>query len=91
MRPLPRREITGDGFAPVAVPGGPANKNVGAHHPLPPVGAPLSQIPGVIDDLTAAGRARRIGDFATAPLVLAQGGATSGARGVAYAAWSAHD
>ncbi len=53
------------------------------------LGGGLSQIDGVVDDLTAAAARTQIGDFGTAKLVLAQGGDTSGARGAAYAAWQA--
>lgn len=53
------------------------------------LGGGLSQIDGVVDDLTAAAERTQIGDFGTAKLVLAQGGDTSGARGAAYAAWQA--
>jgi len=53
------------------------------------VGGGLSRIVGVIDELTVAARAAQFGDFGTPPLVLAQGGDTSGARGAAYAAWQA--
>jgi len=51
------------------------------------VGGGLTQIDGIIDDLTIAAQHAQIGDFGIAPLVLAQGGETSGARGAAYAAW----
>ncbi len=46
----------------------------------------LSQIPGLTDDLNAAVLSARLGDFGVPPVVLAQGGASSGARGAAYAA-----
>ena len=52
------------------------------------LGGGLSQIDGVIDDLTTAAHAAQIGDFSIPPIVLAQGGDTSGARGAAYAAWN---
>jgi predicted NBD/HSP70 family sugar kinase len=57
------------------------------------LGGGLSQIEGIVDDLMHATRAMQIGDFGVAPLALAQGGDTSGARGAAYAAWQAqsHD
>jgi len=52
-------------------------------------GGGLSNITGLVDDLTGATRAAQIGDFPIPPLVLAQGGDASGARGAAYAAWMA--
>lgn len=55
------------------------------------LGGGLSQIDGVVDDLTAAALRAQIGDFGAAKLVLAQGGDTSGARGAAYAAWQAKE
>ena len=51
------------------------------------LGGGLSKMADVIPDLTAALDRARIGDFAVPPLVLAQGGETSGARGAAFAAW----
>ncbi len=54
------------------------------------LGGGLSQIEGIIDDLSAATSAAQLGDFGTSRLVLAEGGDTSGARGAAYAAWQAH-
>ena len=51
------------------------------------LGGGLSRIDGVIDDLAAATQRAQIGDFSIPPIVLAQGGDTSGARGAAYAAW----
>jgi len=53
------------------------------------LGGGLSGIDGIVADLTAAAQAAQIGDFAVPPIVLAQGGETSGARGAAYAAWQA--
>lgn len=53
------------------------------------LGGGLSRIEGLADDLRKAARCAQIGDFGVAPLVLAQGGDTSGARGAAYAAWRA--
>lgn len=50
------------------------------------IGGGLSQIDGVIADLSDALHRARIGDFAVPGLLLAQGGETSGARGAAYAA-----
>lgn len=51
------------------------------------LGGGLSHIDGIIADLTVAANNAQIGDFSVPPLVLAQGGDTSGARGAAYAAW----
>ena len=51
------------------------------------LGGGLSNINGVTDDLTRATRAAQIGDFGAPPIVLAQGGDASGARGAAFAAW----
>lgn len=51
------------------------------------LGGGLSQIDGVIQDLSVAAQKAQIGDFSTARLTLAQGGDSSGARGAAYAAW----
>ena len=51
------------------------------------LGGGLSQIPGVVAALSKAFAAAQIGDFGTPPIVLAEGGDTSGARGAAYAAW----
>lgn len=51
------------------------------------LGGGLSTISGVTDDLAKATQAAQIGDFAVPPIVLAQGGDASGARGAAYAAW----
>ncbi|UWQ13203.1 ROK family protein [Aliiroseovarius sp. M344] len=51
------------------------------------LGGGLSQIDGVVEDLTAAALRVQIGDFGSAKLVLAEGGDSSGARGAAYAAW----
>ena len=55
------------------------------------LGGGLTQIDGIVDDLTKAAKAAQIGDFGVPPLALAQGGDTSGARGAAYAAWQAQD
>lgn len=49
----------------------------------------LSQIDGITTDLTKAANRAQIGDFGIAPIVLAQGGDSSGARGAAYAAFQA--
>jgi predicted NBD/HSP70 family sugar kinase len=54
------------------------------------LGGGLTQIDGIVDDLAAAANRAQIGDFSVPPIVLAQGGDTSGARGAAYAAWQAH-
>lgn len=51
------------------------------------LGGGLSRIAGVVPDLTAALDRARMGDFTVPPIVLAEGGDTSGARGAAYAAW----
>ena len=50
------------------------------------LGGGLSQIDGVVADLTAAQRAAQIDGFGIAPLRRAEGGAVSGAKGAAYAA-----
>ena len=56
------------------------------------LGGGLSNIDGVVNALTASATDAQIGDFGVPPLVLAQGGDASGARGAAYAAWqAAHD
>lgn len=55
------------------------------------LGGGLSQIDGVVDDLSTAALRAQIGNFGTAKLVLAEGGDTSGARGAAYAAWQNHE
>ncbi|MBU2994635.1 ROK family protein [Octadecabacter sp. 1_MG-2023] len=47
----------------------------------------LSNIASITDDLARTTRDAQIGDFAIPPIVLAQGGDASGARGAAYAAW----
>lgn len=54
------------------------------------LGGGLTHIEGIVDDLTAAANLAQIGDFGVPPIVVAQGGDTSGARGAAYAAWQAH-
>ena len=46
----------------------------------------LSQIEGLVPDLSRAFAAAQFDGFATPPVVLAQGGDSSGARGAAYAA-----
>ena len=51
------------------------------------LGGGLSNIAGITDALSEATNAAQIGDFGVPPIVLAQGGDTSGARGAAYAAW----
>lgn len=55
------------------------------------LGGGLSRIDGLVDELTQYCRRAQIGDFCPAPLMLAQGGDTSGARGAAYAACGADD
>lgn len=51
------------------------------------VGGGLTQIQGMADDLNRALDKARLGDFEVPPVVVAQGGDTSGARGAAYAAF----
>ncbi|SMX44763.1 ROK family protein [Octadecabacter ascidiaceicola] len=51
------------------------------------LGGGLTQIDGIVDDLTAAAKAAQLPGFGTSRLVLAEGGDTSGARGAAFAAW----
>jgi predicted NBD/HSP70 family sugar kinase len=51
------------------------------------LGGGLSAIPDLIPDVKAAVGQAQITGFDAAPLVLAQGGDASGARGAAYAAW----
>ncbi len=53
------------------------------------LGGGLSRIAGIADDLTLAAKAAQFANFDSPPLVLAQAGDTSGARGAAYAAWQA--
>lgn len=50
------------------------------------LGGGLSNISGIIEALSSAARRAQITSFGTPPIVLAQGGDTSGARGAAYAA-----
>lgn len=50
------------------------------------IGGGLTQIPEMADDLNTAFDKARLGDFEVPPVVIAQGGDTSGARGAAYAA-----
>lgn len=50
------------------------------------LGGGLSQIPDVATDLQAAVAAAQFSGFPAPPIILAQGGDTSGARGAAYAA-----
>lgn len=52
------------------------------------LGGGLSQIPDVRRDLSDAASQAQISGVSSAPLVSAQGGDASGARGAAYAAWS---
>ncbi len=54
------------------------------------LGGGLSAVPGVADDLMAQAGAAQISGFGNAPIVLAEGGDASGARGAAYAAWLEH-
>lgn len=51
------------------------------------MGGGMSNVAGVIDDLTRALQATQLPGFAVPELRLAQGGEASGARGAAYAAW----
>ena len=51
------------------------------------IGGGLTKIDGVADDLTYAARAAQLLGFPVPPIVLAEGGDTSGARGAAFAAW----
>lgn len=53
------------------------------------LGGGLSSITGVADALARATQDAQIEDFTVPPIVIAQGGAESGARGAAYAAWQA--
>ena len=53
------------------------------------LGGGLSDIAGVEDDLSTALAAAQFAGFETTPILLAEGGATSGARGAAYAAVNA--
>ncbi|SMY06662.1 ROK family protein [Flavimaricola marinus] len=53
------------------------------------LGGGLSQIPGVTEDLTTALQSAQLAGFAIPKLAVAQGGDSSGARGAAYAAWTA--
>lgn len=54
------------------------------------LGGGLSNIDEMRDALIQATKDAQIGDFTVPPIVLAQGGDTSGARGAAYAAWQAN-
>lgn len=51
------------------------------------LGGGLSQIDGVADTLMAAAKQAQFGEYDVAPIVLPQGGDTSGARGAAFAAF----
>ncbi len=53
------------------------------------LGGGLSRIAGITDDLALAAKSAQFAGFDSPPLVLAQAGDTSGARGAAYAAWQA--
>lgn len=56
------------------------------------LGGGLSVIPGIVPELVESAKASQIAGFATPPIVLAQGGDASGARGAAYAAYQqVHD
>lgn len=51
------------------------------------LGGGLSQIDGLIPDLTKAAQVAQLAGFGTIPLAIAEGGDASGGRGAAYAAW----
>ncbi|SLN38202.1 ROK family protein [Pseudooctadecabacter jejudonensis] len=51
----------------------------------------LSRIEGIIDDVTDAARTAQIGGLPVAPIVLAQGGDASGAKGAAFTAYQQGD
>lgn len=53
------------------------------------LGGGLSRIPDITTDLTTATAAAHLPGFPVPPIILAEGGATSGARGAAYAAFTA--
>lgn len=53
------------------------------------LGGGLSQISGIVQDITQAAKAAQLTGFDEVPLVLAQGGETSGAKGAAFAALQA--
>lgn len=53
------------------------------------LGGGLSKIDGVAQDLQKATAQAQFADFAVPPVVVAQGGDSSGARGAAFAAWRA--
>ncbi len=53
------------------------------------LGGGLSKISGIAEDMTRAAQSVQLGGFGTPPIVVASGGDTSGARGAAFAAWSA--
>lgn len=53
------------------------------------LGGGLSKIDGVVDALTVAAGNAQFSGFPMPPIVKAQGGDASGARGAAYAAWQA--
>lgn len=53
------------------------------------LGGGLSSVPGVTEDLMAAARSVQISGFGVPPILPAEGGDASGARGAAYAAWKA--
>jgi len=53
------------------------------------LGGGLSNIDGIVPDLQKAAKNAQIGDFTVPPIVVAQAGDTSGARGAAFAAWQA--
>jgi len=51
------------------------------------LGGGMSDIPGLVDDLTQAARQAQFAGFSTPVILRAAGGTVSGARGAAYAAW----
>jgi predicted NBD/HSP70 family sugar kinase len=51
------------------------------------MGGGMSEIQGVVEDLTTAVAQAQFGGFGSPLILRAEGGATSGARGAAYAAW----
>ena len=48
----------------------------------------MSRIDGLINDLVPMARTTQIGDFDIAPIVLAEGGDSTGARGAAFNAYN---
>lgn len=54
------------------------------------LGGGMSDIAGLVDDLTAATARAQLAGFSAPVILRAAGGAVSGARGAAYAAWQAN-